>query len=422
MTLESLPVADPADPGATPAPGFDVVARAAMVLAGGSTHVARSYFPPIQVVRAQGARKWLVDGRELVDYTMGHGALILGHAHPAVVSAVRHQVERGTHYGAANPQEVEWAELIRHLVPSAERLRFTSSGTEAVMLAIRVARAATGRDHIVKLDDHFHGWSDAVCVNLDGAEGRVRGGGVPAAATQGTRVVRAGDLEALRTALRGAAALIMEGSGAHYGHSPLDPGYVRAARRACDEAGALLVLDEVVTGFRVGMAGVQGHLGLVPDLTAFGKIMAGGLPGGAVGGKARVMAVLAAGGPSSGPLVAHPGTFNANPLTAAAGLATLRLVAGGSPLQRADNHARELADGWRQALAGAGIPGRIWRYSSIIHSELDDPGLQSRLPRVLREEGVDLFHTSGFCSSAHGEAELEWTLTALARALDQLSG
>ncbi|MFN2568661.1 MAG: aspartate aminotransferase family protein [Candidatus Dormibacteria bacterium] len=314
-----------------PSASGDIAARARSVLAGGSTHVARSYSPPIHVVRAQGSRKWLVDGRELVDYTMGHGALILGHAHPTVVRAVQRQAERGTHYGACNPQEVEWAELIRGLVPAAERLRFTGSGTEAVMLALRVARAATGRDAIVKLDDHFHGWYDAVCVNLDDGGRRITGGGVPAATTALTRVVAPGDVDALQRALQGAAALILEGSGAHYGQTPLDAGYLHAAQEACHHAGALLILDEVVTGFRVSTGGIQARTGLTPDLTAFGKIMAGGLPGGGVGGLSGVMDVLGTGNPRTAPVVAHPGTFNANPLTAAAGCATLNALADAEP-------------------------------------------------------------------------------------------
>jgi len=412
MTSDTLPAA---------ATDQALSARAAAVLAGGSTHVARSYAPPIHVVRSQGSRKWLADGRELVDYTMGHGALILGHAHPAVVDAVQRQVARGTHYGACNPQEVDWAELIRELVPSAERVRFTVSGTEAVMLALRVARAATGRDIIVKLHDHFHGWSDAVSVNLDGTGRRVTGAGIPASTIEATRVVPAGDMAALAAALEGAAALILEGSGAHYGHSPLGRDQLQAARRACDDAGAMLILDEVVTGFRVGTGGVQAKFGVVPDLSAFGKIMAGGLPGGAIGGRADVMAVLGSGTPSTAPAVAHPGTFNANPLTAAAGLATLGLIADGEPLRQADRYSRRLEEGWRQTLDAAGLPGRVWRFSSIVHSELSNPALQSQVARLMREEGVDLFHTSAFCSSAHGPGDLDHTLAALERVFNRLS-
>src|ERR1700694_5080305 len=266
----------------------DLQARAQKVLPGGNTHVARAYSPAVYVIRAQGSRKWLIDGTELIDYTMGHGALLLGHAHPAVVAAVREQVSRGTHYGAANPLEVEWAELIASLVPSAEKVRFTASGTEAVMLALRVARAATGRDRIVKLQDHFHGWSDAVTPYLD-ADGHTRTPvGVPEVLGALTTVVRTdepADLEA--TLARGdVAPVIMEASRAHYGQLPLDRSFISAARDACTATGTALVFDEVVTGFRVAPGGMQSLLGITPDISVLGKVMSGGLPSGAVAGQA----------------------------------------------------------------------------------------------------------------------------------------
>ena len=386
------------------------------MLPGGSTHVARSYAPALYVVRAQGSRKWLVDGRELIDYTMGHGALLLGHAHPAVVGAVQSQVARGTHFGAASPLEVEWAELITAMVASADQVRFTQSGTEAVMLALRVARAATGRDTIVKLHEHFHGWYDAVSVDLDSEQRPQATPGVPASIASDTRVVEQDDLGALRAALsdRRVAAVIMEPSGAPYGRLPLDPSVVREARAACDEAGTLLVLDEVVTGFRVAPGGLQSLIGVRADLTSFGKVMAGGLPGGAVGGRRDLMELLAG-------TIAHPGTFNANPLTAAAGIATLKVVADGTQQRAADAYARTLESEWRAAITDSGVAGRVWRLSSIVHVELDDPAMQERLGDVLREEGVDLLHTSAFCSSAHSLSDLEESVAAFARALGRLA-
>lgn len=393
----------------------ELAARARSVLPGGSTHIARTYAPAIYVARAQGSHKWLVDGRELIDYTMGHGALLLGHAHPAVVSAVQAQVARGTHYGAASPLEVEWAELISSLVASVEEVRFTASGTEAAMLALRICRAATGRDVVLKFHEHFHGWYDAVSVDLDAAGRATASAGVPASLAGDTRVVRP-DIAALRAALqdRRVAAVIVEASGAHYGRIPLDPAVVREMRAACDESGTLLVIDEVVTGFRVAPGGMQSLIGVRPDLSIFGKVMAGGLPGGAVGGRRDLMELLA------GP-IAHPGTFNANPLTAAAGIATLSLVADGSQQRAADGYARTLEDEWRAALASTGVAGSVWRLSSILHVALADPALHQRLGGALREEGVDLLHTSAFCSVAHSLSDLEGSVAAFSRALGRVA-
>src|SRR5579864_3769454 len=390
----------------------DLLERARRVLPGGATHVARSYDPRIYVQRASGSRKWLIDGTELIDYTMGHGALLLGHAHPAVVRALAGQLSRGTHYGAANPLEVEWAEMIASLVPSAEKVRFTASGTEAVMLALRVARAATGRDRIVKLQDHFHGWSDVVSPYLD-ADGRPHTPvGVPDALGALTTVVRSdepADLEA--TLARGdVAAVIMEPSGAHYGQLSLDPGYINSARAACSATGTVLVFDEVVTGFRVSPGGMQSLLGITPDLSVLGKVMAGGLPAGAVAGRGDLLELLAT-------TIAHPGTFNANPLSAAAGIATLRLVADGTPQRTAESYATSLAGEWTAVLASAGVPGTIRRLTSILHIFLGDPQAQARIANAMRAEGVDILNTSAFCSSVHTIADLEQSVAAFARAI-----
>lgn len=382
------------------------------MLPGGATHASRTYDPRIYVARSSGSRKWLIDGTELIDYTMGHGALLLGHAHPAVVEAVREQVSHGTHYGAAHPLEVEWAELIASLIPSAEKVRFTASGTEAVMLALRVARAATGRDHIVKLQDHFHGWSDAVSPYLD-PDGTARTPvGVPEALGELTHVVRTDDPAALEAALaRGdVAAVIMEASGAHYGQIPLDPSFIAAARAACTATGTVLVFDEVVTGFRVAPGGMQAVLGITPDISVLGKVMAGGLPSGAVAGRADLLELLAT-------TIAHPGTFNANPLSAVAGIATLRLVADGVPQRAADDYAVNLASAWTAALAAAGIPGTIRRLSSILHIFLGDPRSHARIANAMRAEGVDILNTSAFCSSVHTAADLEQSAAAFARAI-----
>jgi glutamate-1-semialdehyde 2,1-aminomutase len=405
----------------------DLAGRADRVLGGGATHAIRSYTPAIHVDRAEGARKWLVDGRELVDYTMGHGALLLGHAHPAVVAAVQRQAARGTHYGAAHPLEVEWAEMICALVASVEQVRFTASGTEAGMLAARLVRCATGRDVVLKLDDHFHGWYDSLAVNLGQNGAVLPPPGVPEVVASATRVVPSGDLAALRAALAdgAVAGMFIEASGAHYGKEQRPYEYVRAAAALCRESGTLLVIDEVVTGFRVAPGGMQAAIGVRPDLSTFGKIMAGGLPGGAVGGRRDIMDLLrldatGAEPPDGPPRIVHPGTFNANPLSAVAGITTLQLVGDGGAQATADAYAVRLEASLREALDAAGVAGRVWRLSSMVHCELHDAVSQASLGAVLRDEGVDLLRTSAFCSVVHGDAELEWTRAAFDRALRRL--
>jgi glutamate-1-semialdehyde 2,1-aminomutase len=389
----------------------DLADRAARVLPGGVTHAARAYSPPLYVARSEGSHKWLVDGRMLIDYTMGHGALLLGHAHPAVVAAVREQAGRGTHYGAGHPLEIEWAERICAMVASVDEVRFTASGTEAAMLAVRVARAATGRDVLVKLDGHFHGWSDAVSANLVDGEPRTAVG-VPSSQLQTTTVLRAGDVGALRAALDTGrvAAVVFEGSGGHYGRDPLPPGYAQALRAECDRTGTLLIIDEVVTGFRVATGGMQSLLDISPDLSMFGKVMAGGLPGGALGGRRELMELLAS-------TIEHPGTFNANPLTAAAGIATLDICASGAPQEAAAENAMQLEAGWREVMQRRGVEGRVWRLASIIHMQLADPASQVTLAGRMREQGIDLLHTSAFCSAVHTEEDVATSVDALDRSL-----
>ncbi len=402
----------------------DLQIRAARVLAGGATHVIRSYRPAIHVERAQGARKWLVDGRELVDYTMGHGALLLGHAHPAVVEAVERQLRCGTHFGAGSRLEVEWAERIAGAVPSVEQVRFTSSGTEATMLALRLARASTGRDRVVKVAGHFHGWSDPLVAGLGDDGGTALPSGVPRAVGDTVRVLPSLDPAVVAAALAGGdvAALILEASGARFGWLPLPAGQVVEAARLCRQSGTLLVVDEVVTGFRVGRDGMQGRLGVRPDLSAFAKVIGGGLPGGAVGGRADVMDLLAvpAGGGDEH-FVSHPGTFNANPLSAAAGVAALDAIEALGARASADTYAAALEEAWGGELAAAGAGGRVWRLSSIVHLSLDDPAADARLGVVLCEEGVDCLRTSAFCSAVHGDEELERSVAALRRALRRVA-
>ena len=414
-------------------------ARARQLLPGGVTHDVRRAAPfPLAVERAQGARKQDLDGHELICYVMGHGSLLLGHGHPAVVAAVREQATRSFHPGACHELESEWAEAVIRLVPSAERVRFTSSGTEATLLALRLARAATGRAKIVKLAGHFHGWHDQVAIGADPPFDRPDSAGLPPGVASSVITVPA-DVPALAGALAAGdvAAIILEPSGAAWGTVPLPDGFLEAARRLADESGALLVFDEVISGFRWAPGGVQEVSGVRPDLTALGKILAGGMPGGAVGGRASVLDHV--GGPPGDPRrVAHPGTHNAHPLSAAAGVTTLGLVASGEAQDRAARLAAALRGELTSVFEQCGVPGRAYGTSSTFHlllgpagpEELDPvtlkswlaPPLSSALHCGMLRQGVQLFHGAGFVSTAHGEREVEQTAAALAVTLRAVAG
>ena len=412
-------------------------ARARRRLPSGVTHDIRLTEPfPLAVARAEGARKWDLDGHELICYAMGHGALLLGHSHPEVVAAVRAQAGRFFLPGASHELEGDWAELVTRLVPSAELVRFTASGTEATLLALRLARAATGRGRIVKLAGHFHGWHDQVAVGADEPYDQPDTAGLPRAIADSVTVIPA-DPQALAAALDtgDVAAVILEPSGAAWGTVPLPEGFLGVARQLTEGAGALLVFDEVVSGFRWAPGGVQELAGVRPDLTALGKVLAGGMPAGAVCGRADLIARI--GGPRFGPgRVAHPGTNNAHAVSAAAGITTLSLVSSGSVQRQADHRAASLRELLNETFAKAGVTGCAYGTSSTFHllfghagpDGVDTATLKSGVPGALSpalhcamlSHGVHLFHGSGFLSAAHGDAEVEQTATAFAAALAEL--
>ncbi|MDP6605138.1 MAG: aminotransferase class III-fold pyridoxal phosphate-dependent enzyme, partial [Dehalococcoidia bacterium] len=259
-----------------------LAARASETFPSGVTHDARAFAPwPVYVDRAQGPRKWDVDGNEYVDYIGGHGALLLGHNRPEVVEAIQAALARGTHFGSSHDIEVEWGQQVLNMVPCGERVRFTSSGTEATMMALRLARAYTGRERVIKLEEHFHGWHDIVVGRLRDDQAQPYSPGVPEGFYDSLTIVPAGDVEALRAALapRDVAAVILEPTGAHFGTHPLAPSYLHTARAATEETGTIFVMDEVITGFRMAPGGAQERYGVNADLSTHAKIVAGGLPG-----------------------------------------------------------------------------------------------------------------------------------------------
>jgi glutamate-1-semialdehyde 2,1-aminomutase len=408
--------------------------RARQAIPGGITHDIRHLLPfATYMERASGTRKWDVDGHEYVDYWMGHGALFLGHCHPAVVKAVQDQVARGTHLGASHELEVRWAELVNRLIPCAELTRFTMSGTEATHLALRVARAWTGRPRVVKLAGHFHGWHDGVALGVSPPYDVPLSAGIPGATLDQLVMCPANDIKAVAGALdRGdIAAVILEPAGGQSGTTPTVPGYLQDLRALTTRHGVVLIFDEVITGFRYAPGGAQEYFGVTPDLTTLAKIVAGGLPGGALCGRREIMAMLAHRGDPTwdrAERVAHAGTFNANPLSAAAAIATLEICADASLQARASKAGEELRRGLNEALRRAGAPGTVYGEASIYHVSFEgQPGLagfdrprRGDLYHLLRcallNEGVDCSMNHGWISALHTEGDIEKTVRAYEQA------
>lgn len=422
--------------------------RAQQIFPSGVTHDNR-YFgavEPVYFYRAEGSRKWDVDGKEYIDYWMGHGALLLGHGHPAIVEAVEQQVTLGTHLGGGHPLEVEWGELIQELVPSAERISFTASGTEAVMLAVRLARACTERPKFLKFQGHFHGWYDAMTAGFQAPFDVPTSVGVLGSTLQDV-VVAPADLGEVERILgeQGSeiACVILEPTGASYGTIPLPDGFLAGLVELAHRHGVLVIFDEIITGFRYGPGGVQAQTGVIPDMTTLAKILAGGLPGGAVVGRTEVMTALEfhPGDPKWNRYsrINHPGTFNANPLSAAAGIAMLKEAATGQPQEYIANMGRRLIVAMNGVIAELGIEGScvygdgpLWHVllgrgaranpdgtldttsaGTITLRESNKPAVKAALQMGMMRRGIDLMSgKSGIMSTAHTDSDLEQTLAA----------
>jgi len=408
--------------------------RARAAIPGGITHDIRHLKPfGVYVDRAAGTRKWDVDGHEYIDYWMGHGALFLGHCHPAVVKAVQAQVARGTHLGACHELEVRWAELVNQLVPCAELTRFTMSGTEATHLALRIARAFTGRPRILKFTGHFHGWHDGVAIGVNPPYEVPLSSGVPGATLDQVITCPPNDIKAVDTVLeRGdVAAVILEPAGGESGTTPTIGGFLQELWALTQRHGVLLIFDEVITGFRYAPGGAQEYFGVTPDITTLAKIVAGGLPGGAVCGRRDVLSMLAYRGDATwdrAERVAHAGTFNANPISASAAIATLEQIGDASLQARTNKLGEELRRGLTEAMKRAGTPGTCYGEASIYHVSFEGkPGLAGfDRPRkgdyyhllrcAILNEGVDCSMNHGWVSAVHTEEDIERTIRAYDRA------
>ena len=394
---------------------------------------------PFFVNRARGARVWDVDGNEYLDYVGTWGPAILGHAHPKIIEAVRETALQGTSFGIPNPLEVQMAKAIRAAVPSVAKVRLCNSGTEATMSAIRLARGFTHRDKIIKFEGCYHGHVDSLLVKAGSGAltfGHPDSAGVPAAFTQHTVVVPFNDLPAVEAALAAnpgqIAGVILEPLPGNSGVYPPRPGFLEGLRALTQNDGALLIFDEVMTGFRLALGGAQQLYGIRPDLSCFGKIIGGGLPVGAFGGRAEIMDCLAPLGP-----VYQAGTLSGNPLAMAAGLAALAELASGEVYRQLEILGARLEQGMKTAAAQTGIPVQFNRVGSMfcayfcdhpVHDLQDalraDRARFARFFAGMLDAGIYLAPSqfeAGFLSAAHTLDDIDRTVQTAAQVLATLN-
>ena len=393
--------------------------------------------PPF-IARGQSARVWDVDGNEYIDYLGSWGPLVLGHSHPAVVEAIKKSAESGTSFGAPVEQEVELAKIICDQLPSVESVRLVSSGTEACMSAIRLARAFTNRDKIIKFAGCYHGHADGLLVKAgSGAltHGIPTSAGVPESYASETLVADYNNIESVDKFFtanpKSIAAVIIEPVAGNMGVIPPSPGFLEGLRRITKNNGALLIFDEVITGFRVGPSGAQGLFGITPDITTMGKIIGGGLPVGAYGGRKDIMEMVA-------PLGAmyQAGTLSGNPLAVSAGIATLTELQRPGVFKKLEEIAERLTEGLTKAFQAAEIPSSINRVGSMFtgffndgpvttleDAEGSDTEMYGRYFHAMQENGVYIAPSqfeAGFVSTAHTESDIDATVTKASEALRTL--
>ena len=412
--------------------------RSRKVMPGGVNSPVRSFASvgsePFFAQKGEGPWIWDTEGNRYLDYVLSWGPLILGHAHPAVVEALEAQLSRGTSYGLATEGEAELAERLVRLVPGIEMVRLVNSGTEATMSALRLARAATGRDRVLKFTGCFHGHADPFLVAAGSGVatlGLPNSPGVPEGAVETTALLPFNDLDQVEELFRESgdqfAAVFLEPVMGNAGLIPPEPGFLEGLREITERHGALLVFDEVMTGFRVSLGGAQAHYGVTPDLTALGKVIGGGLPVGAFGGRRDLMERMAPTGP-----VYQAGTLSGNPLATAAGNAQLRWLEENDPYADLDAYASKLVEGTVAALRQEGLPatgthrGSMWGIyfreepvRSFEEAKEADTEAFGRFHRALLKRGIFFAPSpfeAGFLSVVHGAEELEITLSAVREA------
>ncbi|MBT8051385.1 MAG: glutamate-1-semialdehyde 2,1-aminomutase [Gammaproteobacteria bacterium] len=421
----------------------DLINRARVHIPGGVNSPVRAFNgvggEPLFFERAEGACLYDVDGRSYIDYIGSWGPMIAGHAHPRIIEAVRNAAGNGLSFGAPCPAEVEMAERLCEIVPALEMVRMVNSGTEATMSAIRVARAATGRDLIIKFEGCYHGHADSFLVKAGSGAltlGVPNSPGVPEAVADLTVTLPYNDLGAVAKCLEGrgpdVAAIIVEPVAGNMNCIPPLPGYLDGLRELCDEHGCLLIFDEVMTGFRVALEGAQGLYGVAPDLSTFGKVIGGGMPVGAFGGKREYMELVAPSGP-----VYQAGTLSGNPVAMAAGLANLELICEPGFFDALSAKTTELLDGVSKVASDAGVPfattqaGGMFglfftdevRVVNFAESGSCDVDAFKTFFHGMLEGGVYLAPSAfeaGFISSAHTEEHIEATVSAAREAFARL--
>lgn len=429
----------------------ELYAQACQVLPSGVTHDGRFLSPfPIYIEKASGSKKWDVDGNQYIDYWVGHGSLLLGHGRPEVIDAARAQLDRGTHYGACHPLEIEWAELIKKMVPSAEKVKFVSSGTESTLMALRLARTFTGKNKIVKFEGHFHGWHDGVIAGVKPPFDVPPSPGVLKGILDDTLLCPPNDAESLKKILEqddDIAAVIIEPTGGSFIAIPTRDGFLEQLREITKQYGVLLIFDEVITGFRCAPGGAQEYYNIMPDLTTLAKILAGGFPGGAVTGRADIMEYLEFKDSEWNRYkkIYHPGTFNANPLSASAGIAALKIVSSGEDIEKANAIAQKLRDELNNIIDKHSInwcvygrfsgfwvfkghecdkrPSCDFQMCDYDHALLKtggDPVLGRNFRIGMLVNGIDMSPTIGMTSSAHSMEDVDKTAMAFDATITQM--
>ena len=402
--------------------------------AGGAGNDAPMATPfPLTYERGLGSRKWDVDGNEYIDYQIGSASLLLGHAHPEVVAAVQAAVPNGSAFGAPTEQVLEWGQRVIDLVPCAEKVRFVGSGSEATAMAIRIARAYTGKDKIVRWEGHFHGHHDYVQPGNVYPYDVSSSTGIPQGALDSviTLPVDLDVLDRILSSDKEIAGVITEGSGASYGTVPLPPGFVQGVRDLTTKHNVVMILDEVITGFRWSSGGLQKKLGITPDICSMAKILTGGLAGGGVAGQDEFMRVMDLTGDAHRDRferVLHSGTFNANPYTTAGGNAALKIAGTGEMQAQADRMAERLRGGLRQIVDKYEVAACVYGEASTFHIyfggtsiegldantlKVPKPALERALRQAINVRGVDLMsRTSGVTSGVHTENDIDLSLEA----------